>query len=428
MKYYPRKLQKKLSPWLDSPDTIIIVGARQVGKTSLLELLKKDLIKKWGAAKNIVTYNLEDSDQLAALNRNPKYFKEYLIFSGADPQKESVIMIDEVQYLNDPSHFLKYLADFEPTLKLIVTGSTSLAIKRFKDGMTGRKKTFKLFPLDFQEFLLFKENRMLSTVLEEFHFRNLLLKKGEIDPERIKPFNHEMKALFEEYVLYGGYPKVVLTKSREGKLEELRELFETYELKDVNVLFDVANLPVFRNLFKVLAGSIGNLLNVNELSGTLGIGRDTIRRYLSILENTFIICALPPFHSNIRKELTKMPKIFFLDTGLRNFALRNFTEIGFRPDKGPLFENAIFGELYKNLGVIEQLFFWRTLSKTEADFILIGDQKWVFEAKLTPNQRLKQPAGLRAFCKIYPDFHQVVVTFDRLATNEEISYLPGWMI
>jgi len=178
MKYYPRKLQKKLSSWLDNPDAIIILGARQVGKTSLLELLKKDLITKWGATRNIVTYNLEDSDQLAALNRNPKYFKEYLIFSGADPQKESVIMIDEVQYLNDPSHFLKYLADFEPTLKLIVTGSTSLAIKRFKDGMTGRKKTFTLFPLDFQEFLLFKENRMLSTVLEEFHFRNLLL-KGE---------------------------------------------------------------------------------------------------------------------------------------------------------------------------------------------------------------------------------------------------------
>jgi len=428
MKYYPRKLQKKIYPWLDNPDAIIILGARQVGKTSLLELLKKDLIKKWGAAKNIVTYNLEDSDQLAALNRDPKYFKEYLIFSGADPQKESVIMIDEVQYLNDPSHFLKYLADFEPTLKLIVTGSTSLAIKRFKDGMTGRKKIFTLFPLDFQEFLLFKENRMLSTVLEEFHFRNLLLKKGEIDPERIKPFNNEMKALFEEYVLYGGYPKVVLTKSRGNKLEELRELFETYELKDVNVLFDVANLPVFRNLFKLLAGSIGNLLNVNELSGTLGIGRDTIRRYLSILENTFIICVLPPFHSNIRKELTKMPKIFFLDTGLRNFALRNFTEISFRPDKGPLFENAIFGELYKNLGVIEQLFFWRTLSKTEADFILIGDQKWVFEAKLTPNHRLKQPISLRAFCKIYPDFKQVVVTFDRLVSNEEISFLPGWVI
>ena len=428
MKYYPRKLQKKIYPWLDNPDAIIILGARQVGKTSLLELLKKDLIKKWGAAKNIITYNLEDSDQLAALNRDPKYFKEYLIFSGADPQKESVIMIDEVQYLNDPSHFLKYLADFEPTLKLIATGSTSLAIKRFKDGMTGRKKTFTLFPLDFQEFLLFKENRMLSSVLEEFHFRNLLLKKGEIDPERIKPFNNEMKALFEEYVLYGGYPKVVLTKSREDKLEELRELFETYELKDVNVLFDVANLSAFRNLFKLLAGSIGNLLNVNELSGTLGIGRDTIRRYLSILESTFIICVLPPFHSNIRKELTKMPKIFFLDTGLRNFALRNFTEISFRPDKGPLFENAIFGELYKNLGVIEQLFFWRTLSKTEADFILIGDQKWVFEAKLTPNHRLKQPTGLRAFCKIYPDFKQVVVTFDRLVSNEEISYLPGWVI
>ena len=123
-----------------------------------------------------------------------------------------------------------------------------------------------------------------------------------------------------------------------------------------------------------------------------------------------------------------MPKLYFLDTGLRNFALRNFGEISFRPDKGPLFENAIFGELYKNLDVIEQLYFWRTLAKTEADFILIGDQKWVFEAKLTRNQLLKQPAGLRAFSKIYPDFQQVVVTLDRFASNDEIFYLPGWMI
>ncbi len=128
-----------------------------------------------------------------------------------------------------------------------MTGSTSLAIKRFKDGMTGRKKAFTLFPLDFQEFLSFKTKKRLLSVLEEFRFKNLALENKEIDPERIKPFTQEMKVLFEEYILYGGYPKVVLARSREDKLEELRELFETYELKDVNVLFDVANMQVFRN-------------------------------------------------------------------------------------------------------------------------------------------------------------------------------------
>jgi predicted AAA+ superfamily ATPase len=135
-----------------------------------LELLRDDLKKKWGDAKNLLSFNLEDTDQLTALNRDPKYFREYLSFSGADPKKESVVMIDEVQYLNDPSHFLKYMADFESSLKLIVTGSTSLAIKRFKDGMTGRKKTFTLFSVDFKEFLLFKGNKRLLSVLEEFHY------------------------------------------------------------------------------------------------------------------------------------------------------------------------------------------------------------------------------------------------------------------
>ena len=171
MNFYNRKLQKRIQPWLDKPDILVIQGARQVGKTTLLNLLKEDIKKRWGNSKNILNFNLEDADQLSALNRDPKYFKEYCIFSGADPNKDSIVMIDEIQYLNDPSHFMKYVADIESTLKLILTGSTSFAIKRFKDGVTGRKKVFTLFPLDFQEFLLFKDNKKLSTVLEEFHLK-----------------------------------------------------------------------------------------------------------------------------------------------------------------------------------------------------------------------------------------------------------------
>lgn len=147
-----------------------------------------------------------------------------------------------------------------------------------------------------------------------------------------------MQVLFEEYILYGGYPKVVLARSGDEKLEELREIFETYELKDVNIIFDVANIIAFRNLFKLLAGSVGGLLNVNELSATLGIGRDTVKRYLSVLENSFIVHMLPPFHSNIRKELTKMPKMFFLDTGLlKRFLCLPFVKRGRRPKAPPLF-------------------------------------------------------------------------------------------
>lgn len=428
MNFYNRKLQKRIQPWLDKPDILVIQGARQVGKTTLLNLLKRDIKKRWGNSKNILNFNLEDADQLSALNRDPKYFKEYCIFLGADPNKDSIVMIDEIQYLNDPSHFMKYLADVESTIKLIITGSTSFAIKRFKDGVTGRKKVFTLFPLDFQEFLLFKDNKKLSTVLEEFHLKRMNLQKTEIDPERIKPVCHEMDVLFEEFILYGSYPKVVLATSREEKLEELRELFESYELKDVNVLFDVANISAFRNLFKLLAGSVGSLLNTNEIAGTLGIGRDTVQRYLSILENTFIIKRLLPFHNNIRKELTKMPKLFFMDTGLRNFALRNFSELGYRPDKGHLLENAIFGELYKNLGVIDQLFFWRTISKTEVDFVLTGEQALAFEVKLKPNIHLKKPPGLRSFGKIYPNFKQIVVTQDLFDSNKDLIFLPGWMV
>ena len=428
MKYLPRKLQKKIRPWLDKPDVLVILGARQVGKTSLLTLLEGDLKELWGDSKNIQTFNLEDADHLEALNRDPKYFKEYLILSGANPKKESVVMIDEIQYLNGPSHFLKYLKDLEPSIKLIVTGSTSIQIKKFRDGLTGRKKSFHLFPLDFREFVLFKGAGHLSSVVEKFNFKGILSNTTEIDPQRILPFKNDLGSLFEEYTLYGGYPKVVLAKSRDEKLLELQELFKTYELMDVNILFNVGNIQAFRNLFRLMASNIGNLLNVNEVAGTLGIGRDTVKRYLAILENSFILHALPPFHSNVRKELTKMPKLFFLDTGMRNFAVKNFTELSFRPDRGSLFENAVFGELYKDLGVIDQLFFWRTLSKNEVDFILTGDQKVAIEAKLSSDNQLRQPAGLRAFGHTYPEFKKLIVTMNQFAWNQSNYFLPAWMI
>ena len=428
MKLLPRNLQQQIRPWLVKPDLIIILGARQVGKTSLLSLLEAEIKTRWGKTKNILSFNLEDADQLAALNRDPKYFKDYLLLSGADPAKDSFVMIDEVQYLDDPSHFLKYLTDFEPSIKLIVTGSTSIKIKKFKDGLTGRKKSFQLFPLEFNEFVEFKKKTHLNALMKSVNLNEILSNQLEIDPLRIQPFQNELATLFEEYILYGGYPKVVLSGSLDEKLQELRELFETYELKDVNVLFDVINIKAFRKLFRLIAGNVGNLLNVNEISGTIGIGRDTVRRYLTVLENTFIVHQLSPFHSNIRKELTKMPNLFFLDTGLRNFAVKNFTELSFRSDRGSLFENAIFGQLYKNLGVIDQLFFWRTQSKNEVDFILTGSKKIAAEVKHSADRRLRIPTGLRAFHNIYPDFKRVVVTTHQFARREEIYYLPGWMV
>lgn len=428
MRYLKRKLQQKIQPWLDKPDIIIILGARQVGKTTLLFLLAEDIKRLWGESKNILNFNLENSDHLTALNRNPKYFREYLIFSGADPRKNSVVMIDEIQYLDDPSHFLKYIADIEPSIKLIVTGSTSIQIKKFRDGLTGRKKSFHLFPLDFEEFVLFRGKDNLLPVLEEFNFRNILSKQIKSDPQRIAPFKNELELLFEEYILYGGYPKVVLAGAGEEKSQELQELFVTYELKDVNILFDVENVAAFRKLFRLIASNTGNLLNINEVAGTIGIGRDTVRRYLGILENSFIIHTLPPFHSNVRKELTKMPKQFFLDTGMRNFAVKNFTELSFRPDRGSLFENAICCEIYKNLGITDQLFFWRTLSKNEVDFVLTGRQKIAFETKLTPDSRLRRHPGLIAFRSLYPDFKHIVVTMNQFAYRDETYYLPGWMI
>ena len=348
---YKRNIQEKINKWLLEEEIIVLNGPRQVGKTSLLKLLQNELMLQQIREEQIFYLNLEKLEVLDDLNKSPENLLNYIKIKG----KKAYFLLDEIQYLDNPSNFLKHIYDeYRDKVKLIVTGSSSLELKaKLQDSLVGRKISFMVSPLCFEEFLRFKK----SDVLEYYH-------KGDI-PLEIK---NRMKKLLDEYLLFGGMPKVALTNGEEEKKTLLKNYASDYINKDIRYIGKIDSLLKFNQLVKILANQIGDLLNMNELSNTLNIPRKEIEFYLDLLEHTFILDKITPYYRNIRSQITKMPKIYWSDLGIRNQLLNNFSELAGRSDNGKLFENFIYLEL-KNRVSKEKIYFYRTIHKAEIDFI-----------------------------------------------------------
>jgi len=348
MKLKDRKILKKIKKFIEDDEIIAIHGSRQVGKTSLLYLIIEKHLKNT-KQKNIFFFDLEDFFLLDLCNQGPVQVINYLKGKGADFKNKVYLFIDEVQYLDSPSSFLKLFYDkFKGKIKLIVSGSSSFLIKKkFKDSLVGRIIDFELFTLDFEEFLNFKglnyDLRFLSDAI-----------------------NRELLPLYKEYLIYGGYPAIVIEEDIEKKEIKLKQIINTYVKKDVRDLAAIRNINKFNALLSILSSQSGRLLNITELSNTLGIAKKTIEDYLLILENTYIIKRIYPFYKNIRSELTKMPKIFFEDTGMMNILMnKSFPSV----ITGEMFETGLYSIFRKNIEV-ENIHFWRTNKGQEVDFVL----------------------------------------------------------
>jgi predicted AAA+ superfamily ATPase len=365
MKIYRRAITEEINRFLRTDDIIVIHGARQVGKTSILMLLKNQL---QAASEQIFYIDLEDSRFVSLLDQGVEEFITYLAEQGFNlPALRSAgrklfVMIDEIQYLANPSSFLKLLADHHRYLKIIVSGSSSFEIKsKFKDSLVGRTVNFEIYPLSFQEFLTFKE---ISFAPADHYTEKKVA---------------ELRRLFMEFALYGGYPKIVLTQGIDIKEKYLQQIIDTYVRKDIRDLAEIKDVNKFNRLLETLASQSGNLLNVSELSITAGLARETIERYLLILEQTYILRRVRPFSRNLRAELFKTPKVFFYDTGLMQMLWLKRLQ---KEILGSVFETSIFSELIKRHGP-EQVFYWRTQDKKEIDFIVkFPDKVFPVEAKL----------------------------------------------
>lgn len=404
---FPRDLAERIRPWLDRPEAVLVEGCRRVGKTSLLILLARERLK---SGKPVLFLDLEDPDDLDVADGGPVDLKRILGGPGT-------VFIDEIHHLDNPARFIKLAVDHHPELKLICTGSSSLRFHlKQSDSLIGRVVGFELWPLGFREFLSFRQERTRSLLPPRPVFD---LSDGSPDHSEKKPprITARLARLFEEYVVFGGFPEVALAENKEVRWKLLGQMFRVYALRDLKDLFEVRQEAVFRRFFTALASTVGGQFKQTELASEIGVSNKTARRYLEILETLYLVRSIRPFLRNPRSEVRKLPKVYFTDTGLLAWTAGWRAGLDRPSDAGRLVENTICTALARNLSEGQQLHFWRKRSGPEVDFVVsAGEQVLPVEVKWRASPSM--PSGLRSFVSSYSPSRGYIVTRDTYARRK----------
>lgn len=355
-----KQIRKTLS---GEPKIIIIYGPRQSGKTTLLNQLIT------GFARPYAFFNGDD------LRTQDFFGKPRLDILKKAVGRDKITVIDEAQRIQNIGLSLKLIYD-QMHLPVIVTGSSSFDLAgKINEPLTGRTRTFFLYPLSIEEITPFPPDMTLSNRLEEF-------------------------------LRFGMYPKTTLSLSEEEKTDYLNELINNYLYKDILIFGNVRKPKKIIDLLSLLALQIGNEVAVSELSASLSLAKPIVEKYLDILEKMFIIINLRGFSRNLRKEISKTSKYYFLDLGIRNALIRNFNPLNLRADTGSLFENFCLVErqkILRNHNKYANFFFWRTYDQKEID--LIEEREGIlrgFEFKWS-DKRERVPIAFREFQSVYSD-------------------------
>lgn len=355
--YIKRKLEDTILKYLSAPEIIAIIGARQSGKTTLLKKLYSNV------EKEAAFLSFEDRRVLSLFEEN---IDDFISLYAAE---KKYLFIDEFQYAKHGGKNLKYIYDLHH-IKIFISGSSAidLTVNALKF-LVGRIFIFTLHPFDFEEFLSFKDDR-LCKLYKQSRIDLTDLNKNKIPSQAIL---EEINHLYEEYIVFGGYPRVALANTLEEKKNVLANIYNTYFLREVKDILGLIDDYKLVNLIKALALQSGNLIEYNELGNTSEINYSTLKSYINFLEKTFICKLVRPFYTNKRLEIVKNPKIYFMDTGLLNYITDDFRKLADRPNAGQIIENAVFQKLTDRE---YQLNYWRTKAKDEIDFILsLGDGK-----------------------------------------------------
>lgn len=417
-----RPIVSSIQTQLEKGNVVILIGARQVGKTSLLKLFLNQT-KERSPSGTFFYFDLE-KEELLEVFESYRSFLQWLRLQGADLNKELYLFIDEFHYMTNPTKLFKILHDDFPNFKIVATGSSSLEIShKIEEPLTGRKRIFHVHSLSFEEFLEFKKSPQKPI------FSRL---KSDVKIELVGPILSDLVREWEEFLLFGGYPKVTLTSAVEEKVKELEEIYHSYVQKDIKAYLKIENVPAFNKLVKLMAVQIGNLVNFNQLGAPLQIARETLERYVFILENTFIVKIVPPFFTNRNKEIIKMPKVYFYDTGLRNFSIKDLNPLDLRLDTGALVENAVLLEWIRSSTALQDLYFWRTQSGAEVDFVLKDKNGLIpMEVKYQPFSSGKIPTSMKAFIETYHPQSAYVFTKEFSGRTQyqncQIEFLPAFL-
>jgi len=344
-----RILKEKIINVMFKGKAIILIGARQVGKTTLINDILVDIDEK----KLLINGDEADSffwSQLPTLEKLKAIIGDH-----------KIVFFDEAQRIANIGIILKLIIDGLPSIQVIASGSSAFELNsKINEPLTGRKYEFKLLPISFNEMIT--HTNMLA---------------------EIKMLNQRL--------IYGSYPEII-TKSDENR-KLLNTLAGSYLYKDLLNLESIRKPELLVKIVRALALQLGNEVNYNELSQLVSSDKKTVERYISLLEKTYVIFRLPAFSRNIRNEIKKGRKIYFYDNGIRNAVIGNFSDIDSRTDKGALWENYLISERIKKNIYSENYaksYFWRNFQQSEIDYVEIKDDKiYAFEFKWNPKAKWK---------------------------------------
>lgn len=362
----PRALMPIIGRGLFQGKIIVITGARQVGKTTLLRKLTD------GFQGKALWLNGDEPDVREMLTKASSTSLSTLIGN------HTLVVIDEAQRIKNIGLILKLIADNIPGVQVIATGSSALELaNEIHEPLTGRKTALMMYPISFGEMI------QHTTLMDECR-------------------------LLEHRMVYGSYPEVITSPGQEDRV--LRELSESYLYKDLLSLGGIRKPSVLQRLVQALALQVGNEVSSRELAQLTGVDAVTVDRYLDLLEKAFVIIRLSSFARNIRNEIKKGKKIYFVDNGIRNAVIRNFNPLALRQDVGALWENFLISERAKrNLHTERWVnrYFWRTHAQQEIDYVEeYGGKLYAYEFKWGNRKRVRFP--LR-FKETYPDSETRVV-------------------
>lgn len=405
-----RNLFWALREHLRSKEISLIVGPRQAGKTTLMLILKKSLESR---GLPTLFFNLDIEADMRHLVSQESFLNKIRLEIG---QKEAFVFVDEIQHKENAGLFLKGLYDMDLPYKFIVSGSGSVELKeKIHESLAGRKRVFELNPLSFAEFA---DHRT------DYRYEGRLGEWLGSEPERARH-------LLDEYLDFGGFPRVVLAENIGEKKREISEIYQSYIEKDVAYLLQIKKTESFSRLIRALAAQLGRRINISGLSSELGIAAPTVRDYLWYLEKTFIIRRLSPFFRNIQKEIRKSPLVYFYDPGLRNYGAGAFDRMS-PNEAGFVFQNFVFNGLKEGISEAPaEIHYWQTADQAEVDFVLDFAREVIpLEVKYSSLKKPAVPRGLRSFIEHYAPAKAYVVN---LALDAEVElnkttiyFVPYW--
>ena len=375
--FLERSIGSQIISSLKPNKVVLILGARRTGKTELI----KHIVNSVKGKKLFL--NGDDMSSHALLEERTAGNYSSLVGDN------EIVVIDEAQKINDIGLKLKLMVDSVSGIKILASGSSAFDLSnKLGEPLTGRKRTFKLFPFSQSEYSQIEDRA-------------------------------ETMSRLRERLVFGSYPELIHIQNRDEKAMYLSELVNSYLLKDILEFDGLRNAKKIMDLLRLIAYQIGKEVSLSELGNSLGLHKDTVAKYLDLLSKVFVVYRLDGFRRNLRKEISKMSRWYFYDNGIRNTIINNLSDLSLRKDQGDLWENYILSERvkYQNYNnILVANYFWRTYQKQEIDWIEERNGKlFATEVKWNPKKNAKVP---KTFMDAYPESE-----FQLIHTNNYLKWI-----